>query len=433
MTLEQRTPGEGLLEAVLREEHGRLVAILARTAGGDLERAEDALQEAATAALAAWSEAPPTSPVGWLLRAARFRLVDQLRRDAASDRRAAVLAASAEREAPPPEEQLPDERLRLICTCCHPALALEAQVALTLRTLCGLSTEEVARAFLVDPATMAQRLVRAQRKIRDARIPYEVPGPEALPERLDAVRHVIYLVFTEGYAATRGPAIRGDLCDEALRLAELVLRLHADREGLGLYALLLLQDARRGARLAEDGALILLPDQDRSRWDRRRVARGLAALAHAGRLGPPGPYTLQAAIAAEHVAAHGTRWARVLSLYDQLSLVAPSPAVALNRAVAVAMVEGDSAGLAALDALDDPGLHRGHLLPAARAELLRWLGRREEAAIELKRAIERAGNDGERALLEAREAELARGPEALPGVGERQRGPSGAGTPDPDP
>lgn len=391
-----------VLTEVLRREHGRLVSHLARTAGGDLELAEDALQEAALAALAAWERDVPAEPVGWLLRAARFRLVDQLRRNAAGDRRAGALVALAESEVLPPEAEIPDERLRLICTCCHPALAIEAQIALTLRTLCGLTTEEVARAFLVDPATMAQRLVRAQRKIRDAGIPYVVPGPDELPERLAAVRHVIYLVFTEGYAATSGAAIRGDLCDEAIRLAELVLRLHADREGLGLYALLLLQDARRGARLGEDGGLILLPDQDRSRWDRQRIARGLAALAHAGRLGSPGPYTIQAAIAAEHVASGGTHWGHVLALYDQLVVLVPTPSVRLNRAVAVAMARGPSAGLEALDAMDDPGLQRGHLLPAARAELLMRLGRTDEAEVELARAIERVGNDAERALLVGR-------------------------------
>jgi RNA polymerase sigma-70 factor (ECF subfamily) len=391
-----------VLSEVLRREHGRLVALLARTAGGDLELAEDALQEAALAALAAWELDVPAEPVGWLLRAARFRLVDQLRRNAAGDRRAGALVVLAESEVLPPEAEIPDERLRLICTCCHPALAIEAQIALTLRTLCGLTTEEVARAFLVDPTTMAQRLVRAQRKIRDAGIPYVVPGPDELPERLAAVRHVIYLVFTEGYAATSGAAIRGDLCDEAIRLAELVLRLHADREGLGLYALLLLQDARRGARLGEDGGLILLPDQDRSRWDRQRIARGLAALAHAGRLGSPGPYTIQAAIAAEHVASGGTHWGHVLALYDQLVALVPTPSVRLNRAVAVAMADGPSAGIEALDALDDPGLQRGHLLPAARAELLTRLGRTDEAEVELARAIERVGNDAERALLVGR-------------------------------
>ncbi len=400
-------PGRGpavstVLSEVLRREHGRLVALLARTAGGDLELAEDALQEAALAALAAWELDVPAEPVGWLLRAARFRLVDQLRRNAAGDRRAGALVVLAESEVLPPEAEIPDERLRLICTCCHPALAIEAQIALTLRTLCGLTTEEVARAFLVDPTTMAQRLVRAQRKIRDAGIPYVVPGPDELPERLAAVRHVIYLVFTEGYAATSGAAIRGDLCDEAIRLAELVLRLHADREGLGLYALLLLQDARRGARLGEDGGLILLPDQDRSRWDRQRIARGLAALAHAGRLGSPGPYTIQAAIAAEHVASGGTHWGHVLALYDQLVALVPTPSVRLNRAVAVAMADGPSAGIEALDALDDPGLQRGHLLPAARAELLTRLGRTDEAEVELARAIERVGNDAERALLVGR-------------------------------
>lgn len=403
----RREPGRGpavstVLTEVLRREHGRLVSHLARTAGGDLELAEDALQEAALAALAAWERDVPAEPVGWLLRAARFRLVDQLRRNAAGDRRAGALVALAESEVLPPEAEIPDERLRLICTCCHPALAIEAQIALTLRTLCGLTTEEVARAFLVDPATMAQRLVRAQRKIRDAGIPYVVPGPDELPERLAAVRHVIYLVFTEGYAATSGAAIRGDLCDEAIRLAELVLRLHADREGLGLYALLLLQDARRGARLGEDGGLILLPDQDRSRWDRQRIARGLAALAHAGRLGSPGPYTIQAAIAAEHVASGGTHWGHVLALYDQLVVLVPTPSVRLNRAVAVAMARGPSAGLEALDAMDDPGLQRGHLLPAARAELLMRLGRTDEAEVELARAIERVGNDAERALLVGR-------------------------------
>ncbi|MCB9780865.1 MAG: hypothetical protein H6742_20015 [Alphaproteobacteria bacterium] len=393
-----------------------MLALLARTTGGDLLLAEDVLQQAIIAALEQWPDrGMPDAPVGWLVRTGRNKAIDHIRRRATWDRKAARLLAEEAAVAPPPElsdAAIPDERLRLICTCCHPALALDAQVGLTLRTVCGLTTDEIARVFLLDPRALAQRLVRAQRKIRDAGIPYEVPGPDALPARLQAVLHVVYLVFTEGYAATAGDAlVRGDLCDEALRLGELLVAQVPDQgEVHGLLALMLLQDARRDTRTDAHGRPVLLADQDRSRWDRRRIALGMAALGAALRRGPPGPTTLQAAIAAEHArapTAEATDWAGIVQLYALLLQAAPSPVVRLNHAAAVAEAQGAAAGLLLLDGLDeDPHLARGHLLPAARAELLRRLGRGEEAADAYRQALDRVGNGPERAWLTARLVEV---------------------------
>jgi RNA polymerase sigma-70 factor (ECF subfamily) len=410
-------PARVALAALLRREHGRLIAALLRGLDGDLALAEDALQTAAIAAFESWPErGVPEKPLGWLLATARHRALDQRRREATWQRVSARLGAEEVDMAPPPDapdpegadEDVPDERLRLLFTCCHPALALEAQVALTLRSVAGLNTDEVARAFLLEPTTLAQRLVRAQRKIRDARIPYAVPEAAALPARLEGVMHVVYLVFTEGYAATQGDAlVRADLCAEALRLADLLATLLPETpEVHGLRALLHLQDARRGARLDRDGDLILLEDQDRTLWAPDAISRGLVALARAVETGPPGPYTFQAAIAGEHLRAaraEETDWATIVALYDRLLTLLPTPVVALNRAAAVAMAQGPAAGLALLDAMaGEASLVRGHLWHAARADLLRRLGRRAEALDAYREALARAGNAPERRFLQRR-------------------------------
>jgi RNA polymerase sigma-70 factor, ECF subfamily len=405
------------VEAVFREERGRLLASLVRQFG-DLDLAEEVASDAIAAALEHWpAEGVPARPAAWLLTTARRRAVDLLRRDRAYATRLAVLQAEAEREgtrAPPPadEEDVPDERLRLFFTCCHPALPLEAQTALTLRCLAGLGTPEVARAFLLPTATMAQRIVRAKRKIRQARIPFRVPSAEELPARLPGVLRVVYLIFTEGYAASGGPELlRVELADEAIRLARILSRLLAgEREVAGLLALLLLVDARRAARTGPGGELVLLEHQDRSLWDRDRIEEGRRLVVQALTGGPPGPYALQAAIAAVHNEAADvatTDWCQVVALYDVLAQVAPSPLVELNRAVAVAMRDGPAAGLALLDALrEDPRLRGYHLLPAARADLLRRLGRRGEAAAAYRQALELVGNEPERAFLAGRLAEV---------------------------
>jgi RNA polymerase sigma-70 factor (ECF subfamily) len=406
------------VEAVFREEWGRLLATLVRQ-WGDLDLAEEVASDAVASALQHWPvDGVPTRPAAWLLTVARRRAVDLLRRDRAYAARLVLLQVEADRAEPGQRDspqletdngEVPDERLRLFFTCCHPALPLEAQTALTLRCLAGLTTPEVARAFLVPPVTMAQRIVRAKRKIRDARIPYRIPDAEALPQRLPGVLRVIYLIFTEAYAASTGAdLVRDDLAEEAIRLARILHRLlPGHREVTGLLALLLLIDARRAARTGPAGELVLLGDQDRALWDRALIEEGRALVVTALRGSAPGPYTVQAAIAALHDEAASvatTDWPQVVALYDVLSSVAPSPLVALNRAVAVAMVDGPAAGLAVLDEL--PGLDAYHLLHATRADLLRQLERPSEAATAYRRALDLVGNDPERTFLTRRLALL---------------------------
>ncbi|MGW5561214.1 RNA polymerase sigma factor [Micromonospora sp. NPDC003944] len=397
------------VEAVFREERGRLLASLVRRFG-DLDLAEEVTSEAIEAALTHWpTDGVPSRPGAWLLTTARRRAVDRLRRDRVLATRLAVLQAEAERadHALPADadRDLPDDRLALFFTCAHPALAAPDRGALTLRFLAGLTTAEVARAFLVPPATMAQRLVRAKRKIRDARIPFRVPGPDELPGRLPTVLQAVYSVFTEGYAASSGPDLqRIDLAEEAIRLGRILRRLlPAEREVAGLLGLMLLVHARRAARTAPDGAMILLDDQDRGLWDRQMIeeGRGLVVTALTGRA--PGPYGVQAAIAALHDEAAdvaSTDWAQVVALYDVLLQLVPSPVVALNRAAAVAMRDGPEAGLALLDELaDEPRLRGHHPYQAARADLLRRLGRHDEAAAAYRDALTLVGTEPERAYL----------------------------------
>ena len=398
-----------------REESGRILATLIRLLG-DFDLAEEVVQEAYAAALEQWpDEGLPRNPRAWLVQAARHKAIDRLRRRTRFAEKVDELAAMQVLEERAGEGEDPgvrDDQLRLIFTCCHPSLAIEAQVALTLRTLCGLSTEEIARAFLVPTATMAQRLVRAKHKIREAGIPYRVPPPELLPERTDAVMTVVYLVFTEGYAATIGETlIRRELCAEAIRLARLLDALLPDRaEPPALLALLLLHDSRRATRTTPDGDLVLLEHQDRAQWDHAQIAEGLSLVERALGRGAPGPYALQAAIAAVHARAPraaDTDWRQITALYAVLLQRFPSPVVALNHAVAVAMSEGPAAGLRLLDSLSARGeLSSYHLLPAARADLLRRLVRNQEAAAAYRDAIALATNATERRFLERRLAEI---------------------------
>ncbi len=410
---------DALISALYRSEWGRVLATVIRMTG-DFDLAEEATQEAFAAALDRWRvEGVPDHARAWLVQTARNLAIDRIRRKKVLAGKLETYAADLEVSVDPASPaEIPDDRLRLVFTCCHPALAPEAQIALTLRTLLGLETEEIARAFLVPPPTMAQRLVRAKRKIADANIPYVVPEPKELPERVQAVLTVIYVVFTEGYAATRGASlVRTDLSAEAIRLARIVHALLPDSEVTGLLALLLLQDSRRETRLDEAGDVVLLEDQDRSRWDHGQITEALV-LAEEARRGEPGPFALQAAIAAVHGRARrkeDTDWPAIVRVYEQLEALAPSPVVTLNRAVAVAMVDGPAAGLAIVDALAEDGvLADYHLLHAAQADLARRLGARDRAAACYRRALELVGNDSERRFLQRRLREVEEGRSPTP-------------------
>ncbi|MFJ1763068.1 RNA polymerase sigma factor [Amycolatopsis sp. NPDC088138] len=406
----------GVAEAVdeaFRTEWGRVVATLIRVTG-DWDLAEECAQEAFAKALATWPrDGVPRRPGAWLTTTARNRALDKLRRGAAEAGRLRDLAVTTPAGEPAPEpDDVPDDRLRLMFTCCHPALPLEAQVALTLRTLAGLSTPEIARAFLVPEPTMAQRIVRAKRKIRNARIPYRVPPAELLPERTSGVLGVLYLLFNEGYSASAGAdLVRQALTAEAIRLTRVVVGLLPDApEAGGLLALMLFHDARRATRTDDAGDLVTLADQDRTRWDRASIDEGVSVLDSALALGRPGPYQLQAAIAACHATAsraEETDWARIARLYELVARLNPSPVVELNRAVAVAMTGGPSAGLALADALAESGDLAGyHLLPATRADFLRRLERADEAVAAYREALELAPTDAERRYLSRRIGEL---------------------------
>jgi RNA polymerase sigma-70 factor (ECF subfamily) len=392
------------IDRVFREQYGRAVAVLVRVFG-DIDVAEEAVQDAFTAAMQHWpSSGMPPSPAGWIITTARNRAIDRLRREASREERHAQAAADAAEEEPPEEDAVRDDLLRLIFTCCHPALAPAAQVALTLRLVGGLTTPEIARAFLLPEQTMAQRLVRAKAKIRDAKIPYRLPVEADLDARLRAVLAVVYLVFNEGYVSSGGGRLgRDDLCAEAIRLGRVLCGLYEktahEPEVLGLLALMLLIESRRASRTSADGTLVRLAEQDRSRWDQALIVEGLAIVRKCLRRNRPGPYQIQAAIQAVHSdapSAVDTDWSQIVELYDQLLSVEPTPIVALNRAVALAEVQGPQAALALVDRLD---LDAYYLLHSIRADLLRRLGRNAEAVLAYGAAMARTENPAERALL----------------------------------
>ena len=398
------------IEAVFRAERARVLATTIRVTNGDFDLAEEMVQEAFAAALARWPvEGTPDEPRAWLVSVARNKAIDTIRRRIKLREIVAAEEPARVTETEIDVQSVTDDRLRLIFTCCHPALAREAQVALTLRTLCGLTTEEIARAFLASPTTMAQRLVRAKSKIRDARIPYVVPEASELAERTDAVMSVVYLVFNEGYAATQGDSwLRRDLCREAIRLGRLLVELTTHADAQGLLALMLLHDSRRDARTDEHGDLVLLEDQDRARWDRAQITEALALVPPALR-GGPGPYALQAAIAALHAQAaraEDTDWPQIAALFGELHRRSPTPVIALNQAVAIAMARGPAAGLPLIDALAGE-LAEYHLFHAARADLLRRLGKTPQALAAYRTALSLVGSEPERRFLQRRITELA--------------------------
>ena len=407
------------IETLYRSESGRILATLVRLLG-DLDLAEEAMHEAFAVALESWPQTGiPDNPRPWLISTARFKAIDGMRRRARFDGAQRDLIAHMEsrvNDVAIDDEEIDDDRLRLIFTCCHPALPPEGQVALTLREICGLTTEEIARAFLVTPATLAQRIVRAKAKIRETSIPYEVPSPEELPERLDAVLQVIYLVFNEGYSAAAGTEVtRAELTREAIRLGRLLIELQPESEGgdpeiMGLLALMLLQESRRAARTSPTGELILLENQDRSVWNREQIAEGVKLVEKALSSRRFGPYTLQAAIAAVHASAESaaaTDWRQIVALYNQLVRLQPSPVVHLNRAVAIAMSDGPEAGLKHIDALLEHGeLANYYLAHSARADLYRRLGRADEARASYERALALTQQEPERQFLQERIRQL---------------------------